>query len=103
MSLADYASETNKSAFVSAIFRKPISILSRPRPLSSSGPASHVTKTQYFELYNLYFELYNGRLHQIAWQGHDNINKAQFYAPSMYKAWIYIHLEGKTQRDDCTS
>ena len=49
MSLADYASETNKSAFVSAIFRKLISILSRPRPLPSSGPASHVTKTQYFE------------------------------------------------------
>ena len=51
MSLADYASETNKSAFVSAIFRKLISIVSRPRPLPlpSPGPANHVTKTQYFE------------------------------------------------------
>ena len=48
--------DNNKSAFLSAILflpefhsRKLISIVSRSRPLPASRPASHVTKTHYFQ------------------------------------------------------
>ena len=97
----------NKSAFLSAILllqfhgsRKLISIASRSRPLAASRPVSHVSKTQYLqavitwrkELYYFAF-LCSITSNCLAGSNHDNINKAQFYAPSMYKAWISVWKE----------